>query len=128
MIEIDAELREADRRLANWGEWARVRKPVRSAMSAEGRYRRPAAEDDARRQPALSVDPFDAARVDAALSPASGFPRRFAQLLVAHYVSRADYRTTCRRLSIHWQAYPSELRKAVVGARNRLTRREEVEQ
>lgn len=122
MIDIPAELASTDDRLANWGEWARYRRPLRSARSAEGRYRRPAGDDDPRRTPAQAVNPIDASRVDATIAPANGFPKRFAALLVAHYVVRADYRVTCRRNGIRWQDYRAEMLRAMYAAHNCLTR------
>ena len=122
IYELPADLADTDDRLHNWGQWARYRRPVHAARSAEGRFRRPAGDDDPRRTPELAVNTIDASRVDATIAPASGFPKRFAALLVAHYVIRADYRVTCRRNGIRWQDYRAEMLRAMYAARNCLTR------
>jgi hypothetical protein len=119
---LPPELRETVDRLANWGLWARERRGAGRALSAEGRYRRPASDDDPRRTPTPVIDPWDAQRVDKALAPATGMPRRLSVILRDHYVFHADYRATCRRLAIQWQSYHPTLLQALRAADNRLAK------
>lgn len=118
---LPAELASIDKRLDNWGSWARPRGGVGTCMSAEGRFRRKAGEDDQRRQPVLMVDAIDASFVDAVIAPVA-FPRRFSMLLKAHYVWRVADRNIRRELAIHVAEWEPTARSALFAARNALAR------
>lgn len=120
---LPAELLAVDDRLANWGAWARPRQRAFGCRSAEGRYRRAAGEDDARRRPAPIVDPVDASRVDAALAPLN-FPRRSSMLLKAHYVWGLGDRSIRMHMAIHVDEWEPTVRMALYSARNALARRD----
>lgn len=119
---LPVELHDIDERLHNWGRWASTKPRYRIAQSAEGKYRRPAAEDDPRRNPTPVTDVFDASAVDAALAPANGFPRVFSRLLVLHYVHRVSDRTTRRLVRVPVSEWDWTVRSALFAARNRLER------
>lgn len=123
--ELPQDLADVDDRLANWGRWARERTRRSRARSAEGRYLperlRGETEDD-RRSAVEFVDAEDATRVDSALAPANGFPKRESVLLKLHYVEQRSDEQARRALGVHRDDWMIVVRYALHMARNRLAR------
>lgn len=111
---------ETDALLERWARYVRLRRPPPGrCASAEGSYR---IDERSWRFPHLTASPqiIEADRrlmhsVDRAVR---GCPLLERSILVAHYVYRADPRSTCRKLALHKSLYGPRLKTARSMVRN----------
>ena len=115
-------------RLDNWGRWAREHATPGRAESIEGRYRAKWGNNVAEADTPTAggstpaVDPFDAQIVGKCLAPATGFPVGAFALLKGRFYYRSNPQVIARHMRMHVAAYPLALTRALLMARNRLTR------
>lgn len=109
-----------DRRLFNWGRWARSHGCATLCMTGiiASRAKQSEVLDDEPK--GIPIDTLDALKVERAWVHLAHV--KIKHILVSHYVLGTDYRTVCREYQIPFKAWNLELSKAVTIIKNRLSR------